>query len=99
MDHATDVWAEVGGDARARRAQAQIHVLGVQVDRRVEGPQRELVVAPRGPAGPHEAAAGDARGGVAGGKLDEVADLREVRRVGVGDEVDPALAAGQARLC
>ena len=47
MDHPADVRAEVGGDARTRCAQAEVHVLGVQLDRWVERPQREQSLAHR----------------------------------------------------
>ena len=83
---------EAGERVRRRRGRAQ------------DRPEPELIAAPRRAAGPDVLAVLDAARRVAGRQLDEVADLLEVRRVGVGDDVEPALAgrvrgapAGRAR--
>ncbi len=65
---------------------------------RRERSEKGEVVAPGGPARPHEVAAIDARRRVTGGQLDEVTDLPQVARVGVGDDVEAAPAALRARL-
>ena len=69
-----------GERVRRRRGRAQ------------DRPEVELVAAPRRAAGPDVLAVLDAARRVPGRQLDEVADLLEVGRIGVGDDVEPALA-------
>ena len=64
----------------------------------VNGPRSGEVVAPRRAAGPHVPAVLDAARRVPGRQLDEVADLLQIRRVGVGDHVEARAAFRVAGL-
>ncbi len=64
---------------------------------RCERPEVPLVVAARRPAGPDVMTVLDATRSVAGRQLDEVTDLREVRWIGVRDDVETGAAARVAR--
>ena len=95
--------ARVGGVAEVgdpdRPAVAHQPVVDARRLRRVgldDRPEPVEVVAPRRPAGPDVPAAPDAARRVPRRQLDEVADLLEVGRIGVGDDVEAAAAGGDA---
>ena len=89
--------AQVGDPDRPAVADEPVrHRLG-GVDRAEPGERG--VVRARRTAGPDVPAVLDAARRVAGRQRDEVADLAQVRRVGVGDDVEAALALRIRRSC